>query len=148
MAKGSISILKTVSSSDAFVQNDAVEVTVKQPKKSFLKAAYIRVTSAPTVTASMDLGYKIGTATDGDQLALDADGIIDSAASTTPLALNAVAQVVLKNAGDIVASQTSIAGAFYTHDERTLYLNTTATNSAITDAGDVEWILEFALIED
>ena len=148
MAKGSISVIKTVSSSGAFVQNDAVEVTMKQPKKSFLKAAYLRVTSAPTVTANMDLGYKIGTTTDGQELALDVDGIIDGAASTTPLAENAVAQIVLDNAGDLIITQTSIPGAFYTHDERTLYLNTTASNSDVADAGDVEWILEFGLLED
>ena len=145
MAKGSISVLKSVISTDAFVQNSSKEVTLKQPKKSFLKNVYIRIVAAPTVTASQDLGFKIGTATGGTQLGVDADGIIDNAGSTTPLTVGTVVDCAL---GSASGGSGSRAGVFYSHDERDLFLNTSATNSTIAAAGTVEFVCEFGMLED
>ena len=145
MAKGSISVLKSVISTDAFVQDSDKEVTLKQPKKSFLKNVYIRIVAAPTVTASQDLGFKIGTATGGTQLGSDADGIIDNAGSTTPLTVGTVVDCAL---GSASGGSTSRAGVFYSHDERDLFLNTSATNAAIAVAGTVEFVCEFGMLED
>ena len=147
MAKGSISVLKSVISTDAFVNGSDVEVTLKQPKKSFLKNVYIRIVAAPTVTASQDLGFKIGTSTGGTQLGSDADGIIDNAGSTTPLTVGTVIDCheTLAFAAGGSGSRTKV---FYSHDERDLFLNTSATAAAIAVAGTVEFVCEFGMLED
>lgn len=143
--KGSNTVTRSVRVTDAFVQNSSVEAEIEQPAGSFLSKAYIRCVSQPTVTASMDLGFKIGTTTGGSEIVVDADGIIDAAANTTAFKTDATVAIDLSPTAS--AGNTGIlADANYTNDNRTLFLNTTATNSAIADAGTVEWILFFDVI--
>jgi len=141
------SIILTVQVTDAFVQAASVEAEITQPANSFLSKAYLRCVSQPTVTASMDLGVKIGTTTGASDVFLDADGVIDGAANTT--AFKTDGMVDLGATPTTAASAVSAAAKlddFFTGEKRTLFLNTTATNAAIAAAGTVEWILYFDVI--
>ena len=142
--KGSNTIQRKAVVADAFVQNSAVEVEIEQPKGSYLSKVYIKCNSQPTVTAAMDLGFKIGTTTDGNEVVEDADGIIDAAGNTTAFKTGGIVAVDLTTSS---AANTAIAAdAAYTDTARTLYCNTTASDSAISAAGTVEWILFFDML--
>ena len=143
--KGSNTVTRSVRVTDAFVRDSAVEAEIEQPAGSFLSKAYIRCVSQPTITASMDLGFKIGTTTGGTEIVSDSDGIIDNANNTTAFKTNATVSINL--APTTSGANTGItADSEYTAEARTLFLNTTATNAAITAAGTVEWILFFDII--
>jgi len=95
----------------------------------------------------MDLGVKIGTATGGTEVFEDADGIIDAAANTTAFKTDGMIDIGI--APTTAASETTGAATLdklFTIEERTLFCNTTATNSAISAAGTVEWILYFDVL--
>jgi len=143
--KGSNTVTRNVQVVDAFVQNSSVEAEIEQPAGSFLSKAYIRCASQPTVTASMDLGFSIGTTTGGTEIVTDTDGIIDGAANTTAFKTGGVVAINLAPTSS-GGNTTLAADASYTDDIRTLYLNTKASNSAIADAGTVEWTLFFDVI--
>ncbi len=142
--KGSNTIQRKVVVKDAFVQNDAVEAEISQPAGSYLSKVYIKCNAQPTVTAAMDLGFKIGTASDGNEIVEDADGIIDAAGNTTAFKTGGIVAVDLTTSS---AGNTAVAAdASYTDSERTLFCNTTASDSAISAAGTVEWILFFDIL--
>lgn len=144
---GSISILKTATLENAFVQASDVEVEIVQPPRTFLKTAYVRITSAPTITAAMDIGYKIGTTTGNGELALVADGIIDNASSTTPFAVGSMSRLELKYDGELIGAPQTLATVIpYSETERTLFLNITTSNNTVSANGNVEFICEFAVI--
>lgn len=143
---GSNTVIRKVQVDGAFVQNDSVEVEIEQPAGSLITKAYIRSVEQPTVTASMDLGFKVGTATGGTQIYNDADGIIDGAANTTAFKTNGFCALPV-TAATSAASNTGIAALDeYSADERTLFCNTSASNSAIAAAGKVEWIFFFEIL--
>ena len=143
---GSNTIIRKVQVNGAFVQNDSVEVEIQQPAGSLLTKAYIKCASQPTITAAQDLGFKIGTASGGTQIVEDTDGIIDGAGNTTAFKTGAMVNLGI-TAVDAAGTDTARAAQTeYSDDERTLYCNTTATNSAISDAGKVEWILFFEIL--
>jgi len=144
--KGSIVSVVKVGVTDAFVQNAAVEVEVLQPAGSILRNAYIRCTAAPTVTAAQDLGFKLGSTSGGIEIKEVTDGIIDAAASTTPLAVDGLIDLKLATLTSAGSNTSVAASAGFTTADRTIYLNTTATNSAIAVAGAVEWIMIFDMI--
>ena len=148
--KGAQTIIKRIHVTDAFVQNSAVEAEIEQPKGSILSKVVIRCVSQPTVTvnASMDLGIKIGTATGGTEVFVDADGIIDAAANTTAFKTNGIVIFDEEDLGQVAsAGNTAVAAATtYSSDERTLFCNTTATDFAIAAAGTVEWLLYFDIV--
>lgn len=142
--KGSNSIIRKAVVKDAFVQNSSVEVEIQQPAGSILTKAYVKCADQPTITAAIDLGFKIGTTTGGTNIANDADGIIDNAGNTTAFKTGGIVAVDLTTSS---AANTAIAAdAAYTDTARTLYCNTTATDSAISAAGTVEWILFFDML--
>ena len=147
MSNGSIAVLRKVAKANAWVQDSSVEVTIEQPKKSFLKACYLRCTKAPTFASASgaDLGFKIGNATGGNQIAIDEDGIIDGATVVTPWPEGGIVECIIN---ELEAGGDSARPALYSQKGRTLYLNTTVTDVAVATNGDVEWILEFGLIED
>lgn len=145
--KGSNTVTRSVIVTDAFVQNSSVEAEIEQPANSIITKAYIRCVSQPTVTASMDLGFKIGTTTGGTEIVDDPDGIIDAAANTTAFKTDGVVSISLSPTTS--AGNTAIAAdAKYTPTARTLFLNTIASNSAVSAAGEVEWILFFDVLMD
>lgn len=146
--KGSNSVSRSVVVTDAFVQNDAVEVEIEQPAHSLLTKAYIRCVSEPTLTASMDLGFKIGTQTGGTEIANDADGIIDAAGNTTAFKTGAMVKCGITQVDSPGTDTARAAQTEYTEDARTLFCNTTATDSAISDAGKVEWVLFFEILSN
>lgn len=143
--KGSNTITRSAEVTGAFVQNSSVEAEIIQPAGSVLTKAYIRCVSQPTVTASMDLGFKIGTTPGGTEVVLDADGIIDGAADTTAFKTNGVVAIDLSPTAS-AGNTTVAANTKYTADDRVLYVNTSAGNSAIADAGAVEWTLFFDIL--
>jgi hypothetical protein len=143
---GSNTVIRKVQVDGAFVQNDSVEVEIEQPAGSLISKAYIRSVAQPTVTASMDLGFKVGTQSGGTEIYNDADGIIDAAGNTTAFKTNGFCALPV-TAATAAGSNTAIAALTeYSADERTLFCNTTATNSAISDAGKVEWIFFFEIL--
>lgn len=143
--KGSNTITRSAEVTGAFVQNSSVEVEIIQPAGSILTKAYVRCVSQPTVTATMDLGFKIGTTPGGTEIVNDADGIIDGAGNTTAFKTNGVVAIDLSPTASGTQTARS-ADAKYTADERVLYVNTLSGNSAITDAGAVEWTLFFDVL--
>ena len=145
--KGSNTVTRNIRVVEAFVKNDSVEAEIEQPAGSFLSKAYIRCVSQPTVTSSMNLGFKIGTTTGASDIVIDADGIIDGAGNTTAFKTGGVVAIDL--APTASGGNTAVAAdASYTADGRTLYLNTTASNSTVGDAGTIEWTLFFDVIGD
>ena len=95
----------------------------------------------------MDLGFKVGTTTGGTDIYNDADGIIDNAGNTTAFKTNGFCLLPVATA-TAAASNTAIAALPEISDtERTLFCNTTATNSAISAAGTVEWIFFFEMLD-
>jgi len=145
--KGSNTIVRKVRVTDAFVQNSAVEAEITQPAGSLISKAYIRCVSQPTVTASMDLGFKVGTTTGGTDVYNDADGIIDAAGNTTAFKTNGFCLLPVATA-TAAADNTAIAALPEISDtERTLFCNTTATNSAIAAAGTIEWVFFFEMLD-
>ncbi len=146
--KGAQTVIKRINVVDAFVQNSAVEAEIEQPKGSILSKVVIRCISEPTVTASMDLGIKIGTATGGTEVFVDADGIIDAAGNTTAFKTNGIVIFDEVDLGQVAStSNAAVAAATtFSSDARTLFCNTTATDSAIATAGTIEWLLYFDLI--
>lgn len=143
---GSNTVLRKVQVDGAFVQNDSVEVEIDQPAGSLLSKAYIRSVEQPTVTGSMDLGFKVGTTTGGTEVYNDADGIIASAGNTTAFKTNGFCALPVTAATSAAGNTAISALAEYSADERTLFCNTTATNSAIAAAGKVEWIFFFEIL--
>jgi hypothetical protein len=144
--KGSNSIIKKVVVKDAFVQNDSVEAEISQPAGSLLTKAYIKCAAQPTVTAAMDLGFKIGTTTGGTEIANDADGIIDGAGNTTAFKTGAMVKCGITQVDSPGTDTARAAQAEYTDSERTLFCNTVASDSAVSTAGTVEWILFFEIL--
>jgi hypothetical protein len=144
--KGSNSIIRKAVVKDAFVQNDSVEVEIQQPAGSILTKAYVKCAAQPTVTASMDLGFKIGTTTDGNEVVEDADGIIDGAGNTTAFKTGALVKCGITQVDSPGTDTARAANAEYTDEERTLFCNTTASDSAVSAAGTVEWILFFEIL--
>ena len=145
--KGSNTVVRKVRVKDAFVQNSSVEAEISQPAGSLISKAYIRCVSEPTVTASMDLGFKVGTTTGGTDIYNDADGIIDAAGNTTAFKTNGFCLLPV-TAATAAAGNTAISALNEISDtERTLFCNTTATNSAIAAAGTVEWIFFFEILD-
>ena len=139
---------------DAFVQNSTVEAELEQPKGTFISNVYLRfLNNVPEVAAAgADLGFKIGTTTGGvDVAAAITDGVLDNAGDGSSLveensiivltaSLAAAAVPVAEGQADLNAT------VGYASDDRTLFLQTTATNAAVDTAGDVEWIVEFKAI--
>ena len=120
---GSNTVIRKVQVDGAFVRNDSVEVEIEQPA-----------------------GSKVGTSTGGTQIYNDADGIIDAAGNTTAFKTNGFCALPV-TAATAAAGNTAIAALTeYSADERTLFCNTTATDSAIADAGKVEWIFFFEIL--
>ena len=144
--KGSNSIIRKAVVKDAFVQNSSVEVEIQQPAGSILTKAYVKCAAQPTVTASMDLGFKIGTTTGGTEIADDADGIIDGAGNTTAFKTGALVKCGITQVDSPGTDTARAANAEYTDQERTLFCNTVASNSAVSAAGTVEWILFFEIL--
>lgn len=155
-ATGSISVLKTVEVTGAFVQNSFVEAEIEQPAGSILRKVELRCVSEPTVTTTnTDLGYKVGTTTSttvangADELAEDLDGIINAAANTTALKTGAIIACTLNAAGLPTTAASATTGTNrigYTDTARTLFCNTLASNHAIAAAGTVQWILYFDIV--
>tara|TARA_R110002012_G_scaffold309939_1_gene517331 strand:+ start:495 stop:959 length:465 start_codon:yes stop_codon:yes gene_type:complete len=146
--KGSNSVSRSVVVTDAFVQAAAVEVEIEQPAHSLLTKAYIRCVSEPTLTADMDLGFKIGTSTGGTEISLDADGIIDEAGNTTAFKTGAMVQCGITQVDASGTDAARAAQTEYTEDARTLFCNTTASAAAIAAAGKVEWVLFFEILSN
>ena len=101
---GAVEQVHFVKLSDAFVADgadNAVESKITQPANTIIKDISIVVVEAPTivVNAASDLGYKVGTDTStsyangSDDLAEDANGLIDAASATGSLAAGAVKSV-------------------------------------------------------
>lgn len=144
--KGSNSIIRKAVVKDAFVRNSSVEVEIQQPAGSILTKAYVKCAAQPTVTAAMDLGFKIGTATGGTQIADDADGIIDGAGNTTAFKTGALVKCGITQVDSPGTDTARAANTEYTDEERTLFCNTVASDSAVSVAGTVEWILFFEML--
>ena len=145
--KGSNTVVRKVRVKDAFVRDSSVEAEISQPAGSLISKAYIRCVSQPTVTASMDLGFTVGTTTGGTEIYNDADGIIDAAGNTTAFKTNGFCLLPVATA-TAAGSNTAIAALPEISDtERTLFCNTTATDSAISAAGTVEWIFFFEMLD-
>ena len=139
---------------DAFVQDSTVEAELEQPKGTFISNVYLRfLNNVPEVAAAgADLGFKIGTTTGGvDVAAAITDGVLDNAGDGSSLveensiivltaSLAAAAVPVAEGQADLDAT------VGYASDDRTLFLQTTATDAAVATAGDVEWIVEFKSI--
>ena len=101
---GAVEQVHCVKLSDAVVADgadNAVESKITQPANTIIKDISIVVVEAPTivVNAASDLGYKVGTDTStsyangSDDLAEDANGLIDAASATGSLAAGAVKSV-------------------------------------------------------
>jgi len=145
--KGSNTVTRNVQVVEAFVQDASVEAEIEQPAGSFLSKAYVRCVSQPTVTASMDLGFSIGTGTGGTEIVDDPDGIIDAAGNTTAFKTGGVVAIDL--APTASGGNTAVAAdASYTADGRTLYLNTKASDAVLAAPGTIEWTLFFDVIGD
>ena len=139
---------------DAFVQDSTVEAELEQPKGTFISNVYLRfLNNVPVVAAAgADLGFKIGTATGTANVAAEiTDGVLDNAGDGSSLieensiivltaSLAAAAVPVAEGQADLDAT------VGYASDDRTLFLQTTATNAAVATAGDVEWVVEFKAI--
>lgn len=69
---------------DAFVDNDATSIDIEQPANSILTKAIAHVVEEGASTGSANWGYKIGTVSDDDAFAIDADGF--DASGTGPAA--------------------------------------------------------------
>lgn len=154
--QGSPFLVKTAYAQDAWPDGASKEVIIKQPANTYLVNVLLRAVSAPTFGASgssVDCGAKISTTADGGEIYDDADGLINAAASTTPIAANAVWEfggatggVLLTDFDDPDATSTSIAASeMFTSTERDLYFQTSTTAAANTATNaDVEWVAYFA----
>ena len=153
--KGSNSFMRGIIVRDAFVQNSTVEAELQQPKGTFISNVYLRfLNEVPEVPGSggADLGFKIGTTTGGVEIAAAiTDGVLDNAGNDSSLieensiivltaSLAAAAVPVAEGQADLDAT------VGYASDDRTLFLQTTATDATVDTAGDVEWIVEFKAI--
>ena len=152
--KGSNSFMRSIIVRDDFVQDSTVEAELEQPKGTFISNVYLRfLNNVPVVAAAgADLGFKIGTTTGGvDIAAAITDGVLDNAGDDSSLieensiivltaSLAAAAVPVAEGQVDLDAT------VGYASDDRTLFLQTTATDATVTTAGDVEWIVEFKSI--
>lgn len=140
---------------DAFVQNSTVEAELEQPGGTFITNVYLRaLNEVPAVpgTGGADLGFKIGTTSGGvDIAAAITDGILDNAGDDSSLieensivvltaSLAATAVPVAEGQADLDAT------VGFASDDRTIYLQTTATDATVTTAGDIEWVVEFKAI--
>lgn len=154
--QGSPLVVKTAYAQDAWPDGASKEVIIKQPANTYLVNVLLRAVSAPTFGASgasVDCGAKISTTADGGEIYNDADGLINAAANTTPIAANAVWEfgggaggVLITGFDDPDATSTSIAASkMYTSTARDLFMQTSTTAAAdtVTNA-DVEWVAYFA----
>lgn len=155
---GAVEQVHFVKLSDAFVADgadNAVESKITQPANTIIKDISIVVVEAPTivVNAASDLGYKVGTDTStsyangSDDLAEDANGLIDAASATGSLAAGAVKSVY--SFASSTAGATMAINDAYTASDRTLFMNTLTTSEADPAAGaggTILWVVTFTML--
>ena len=134
--------IAVVKNTTAFVQNSDSIVEWAQPANSMILGIDLLCTSAPTTAASANLGYEVGTSSSGAQIvATHADDIIDAGADGTDLAEGGLVRLTMVR---VTTDDTTLAAdASYTSSARTIYLNTTTSNHAVTTAGTVSWIIKY-----
>lgn len=138
---GSITVSKSVTVDGAFEDSVEVSAEITQPANSILSKILIRVVEKGLSNGNANWGYKIGTASDDDVFAIDADGY--DAAGTGP-----VAGVVLNPTLTSYTSATAgTAAVGYSSTERTIYcVNTCSNPTSVTEPGKVEFTLFFDIL--
>ena len=81
--KGSNTVSRSVTIDDAFEDSVDVVADLQQPANSIISKILVRIVDAPASTGNANWGYKVGTASDDDQFAIDADGF-DAAGTVLP----------------------------------------------------------------
>ena len=148
------SFCKGVIVKDAFVQASTVEAEVEQPSGSLLTGVYLRFLDTVPVTnlTATDLGFKVGTATGGEEIvAAITDGVLDNAGDDSGLiAADSVIKLAMVSGVDGAAEGLTVrtAAPGFASTDRVIYCQTTATDAVIATAGHVQWILTFLAVGD
>lgn len=144
---GAVTAAKRVVVKDAFVQNDSTNVVVEvtQPAGTILNDIICRFIGNVTIGSADDVGFKVGTASAGDQICKNVDGFLDNG---TTIAANSVffllkgnggANSVTADAADTTNDHTAAAAAAgYTDVERTIYFTTITANQTVTGDNEIE----------
>lgn len=140
--KGSNTVSRSVIINDAFEDSVDVVADLQQPANSIISKILVRIVEAPASTGNADWGYKVGTASDDDQFAIDADGF--DAAGTGPAA-NTLVTATLTDVYSTAAAGAAANG--FTADERTLKCACTCSDPTSVDtAGKVEFTIFFDIL--
>ena len=146
-ANNTVERIAIVENATAFVRNSRSNAQWPQPANTFITGISLLFTAAPVTAASANLGYVVGTAAAGAQIAAAvADELIDAGADGTDLAQGGIARATLERT--TTSDTTLAADPSFTTTARTLYLNTQdAQNKAVTTSGEMRWVIEYLCFE-
>ena len=139
--KGSNTVSRSVIVDDAFEDSTDVVADLVQPAGSVISKILVRIVEAPESTGNANWGYKVGTASDDDAFAIDADGF--DAAGTGPAANTLVNATVTS----FTSATAGTAAVGYSADERTLKCALTCSDPTSVDtAGKAEFTIFFDIL--
>jgi len=140
--KGSNTVSRSVIIDDAFEDSVDVVADLDQPANSIISKILVRIVDAPASTGNADWGYKVGTASDDDQFAIDADGFDDD--GTGPAA-NTIVTATLTDIYSTAGGGAAANG--FTAEERVLKCACTCSDPTSVDtAGKVEFTIFFDIL--
>jgi hypothetical protein len=146
--KGSNSVSKSGIIVDAFVDDGSTTIDIEQPANSILTKAIAHVVEAGVSTGSADWGYKVGTTSDDDLFAIDANGFDSSGtgpnADTIVVCIPASGTLESKS---FTAATAGTAAPGYTDVARKIRCTATCGNvTSVDKAGKVAFTLFFDIL--